>query len=224
MQSVMTPQPQGCHTPGKPASSGSSKGGSLALCKGLSAAMLITLCVSCGKKEEVPAPTAPAVKKESVSQTQVDAEILKSLAEPEAPVPESSPQAEEAESLLAKHPNKTALELLALPEVEKSLKVALTKLGQDKGLQNQMNSSVELAAKLKGLDGTPGSVSLDLDTKNYNRDQKSRMLQAVLSEDPKQLVHFLTEEIGEATPELTYEGVERASNGISIKEKTPPAK
>lgn len=184
------------------------------------------LIANCGKKEEAHAPTASAVKKESVSQTQVDTEILKSLAEsePEAPVPEISPLAEEAESLLAKHPNKTALELLALPEVNASLKESLEKLAKDKSLQDKMNSSVELAAKLKGLDGTPGSVSLDLDTKNYNRDQKSRMLQAVLSEDPKQLVHFLTEEIGEATPELTYEGVERASNGISIKEKTPPAK
>lgn len=222
----MTSQLQGCHTPGKLTTSGSSKGGSLAHCKGLSAAMLITLCVSCGKKEEVPAPTAPTVKKEAVSQTQVDTEILKSLAEsePEAPAPESSPLAEEAESLLAKHPNKTALELLALPEVEKSLKEIVTKLAKDKSLQDKMNSSVELAAKLKGLEGTPGSVSLDLDTKNYNRDQKSRMLQAVLSEDPKQLVNFLTEEIGEATPELTYEGVQRASNGISIKENTPPAK
>lgn len=70
---------------------------------------------------------------------------------------------------------------------------------------------------MKGLEGTPGLVGLDLDTKNYNRDQ-FRMLQAALSKDPKRIVGFLVEEIGEAAG-TCYGGKDRASNGIAIKEK-----
>jgi hypothetical protein len=65
-------------------------------------------------------------------------------------------------------------------------------------------------------------VGLDLDIKGYDRSRKSRMIQAVMSEDPKQIVRFLTEEIGEATAELTYGGAQRASNGVAIKETPPP--
>jgi hypothetical protein len=49
------------------------------------------------------------------------------------------------------------------------------------------------------------------------------MVQAVISEDPKQIVRFLTEEIGEAVPELTLGGADRASNGVKIKETPAPA-
>lgn len=191
---------------------------------------LVLLCfavglVSCGKTET--AKTAPPVLSTSketpgVTDAQMDETITEAL-EP-TPGKRRDALADEAESILDKYPNKLAADLLNLPEVNESLKVALTKLGQDKGLQNQINSTVELAAKMKGLEGTPGSVGLDLDTKNYNRDQKSRMLQAVLSKDPKRIVNFLVEEIGEAAPELSYGGKDRASNGIAIKENQPPAK
>jgi hypothetical protein len=42
------------------------------------------------------------------------------------------------------------------------------------------------------------------------------MLQAALSEDPQQLVAFLVGEIGEAAPDLSFGGMERAPNGVSI--------
>ena len=132
--------------------------------------------------------------------------------------------ADQAEDLLDRYPNKTAPDLLNIPEVNESLKIALTRLGEDKSLQNKINSTVELAAQMKGLEGTPGSVGLDLDTKNYNREQKSRMLQAVLSEDPTRIVDFVVGEIGEAAPELSLGGLDRASNGVAIKENQPPAK
>ena len=187
----------------------------------------IALLVSCGKKETAQAPVAaPAPKPAVVSDAKIEAELAQALAEDpkNAAAAENEALADEAESILDKYPNKPATDLLNLPEVNESLKVALTKLGQDKGLQNQINSTVELAAKMKGLEGTPGSVGLDLDTQNYNRDQKSRMLQAVLSKDPKRIVSFLVGEIGEAAPELSYGGKDRASNGIAIKENQPPAK
>lgn len=186
---------------------------------------LSILLVSCGKTEITKAPTSAISTPKGnpvVTDAQMDHAITQSL-EP-TPVERRDALADEAESILDKYPNKPATDLLNLPEVNENLKVALTKLGQDKGLQNKINSTVELAAKMKGLEGTPGSVGLDLDTKNYNRDQKSRMLQAVLSKDPKRIVSFLVEEIGEAAPELSYGGKDRASNGIAIKENQPPAK
>ena len=129
-----------------------------------------------------------------------------------------------AEDILARYPEKNAAELLNLPEVNEALKVGLTRLSKDKRLQDQINNSAAMVAKMQGLSGEPGTVGLDLDIKGYDHARKSRMLQAVLSEDPKQIVRFVTEEVGEAAPELTYGGVQRASNGVAIKETPPPTK
>lgn len=223
----MTSQPQGCRnceTPGAPVTRRSSKGGfadgSSALL--VAAALFITLLVvSCGKSETVKAP-APAVspKPPAVSDAHLDSMITQAL-EP-TKIEKQDALADEADDIIAKYPNKNAAELLNVPEVNESLKVALTKLGQDKALQGQINSTVELAAKMQGLEGKPGSVGLDMDLKNYDPARKARLLQAVLSEDPKRIVGFLVEEIGEATPELTFEGVYRAKNGVAIKENNPP--
>lgn len=197
------------------------------------AAVLATLSVTalaCGKKETPAQDAAPAkasAQESRLSDAELDREISQVL---EAPVqPQSNPVpnlslADEAESILDRHPDLKATDLLNLPEVNESLKAGLTKLGQDKKLQGQINSSVELAAQMKGLEGKPGSVGLDLNTDNYTRDQKSRMLQAVLSEDPRQIVNFVVGEVGEAAPELSYGGADRASNGVAIKEITPPSK
>ncbi|SKA96806.1 hypothetical protein SAMN02745166_02470 [Prosthecobacter debontii] len=192
------------------------------------AAVLISFSISCGKKPEVSksteaSPAQPkAVTTTSVSDTHLDSLITDAL-EP-LPAERQNALADEAESIIDKYPNKTAADLLNVPEVNESLKVALTKLGQDKKLLGQINSTVELAARMQGLEAKPGSVGLDLQVQNYDRPRTSRMLQAVLSEDPKRIVGFLVEEIGEATPELTYDGVYRASNGVAIKENPPPAK
>lgn len=201
--------------------------GSSQACKRVCAALMsVTLLASCGKPEPARPVSAPAKPQaEPVSQAKVEAELMQALAEdPKKEASEGNEAlADEAEDILAKYPGKNAAELLNVPEVNESLKVALTRLSQDKGLQNQINSTVELAARLKGLEGTPGSVGLDLDVKNYDSARKSRMLQAVLSEDPKRIVGFLVEEIGEAAPELSYGGVQRASNGVAIKENQPAA-
>ncbi|GEP42232.1 hypothetical protein [Brevifollis gellanilyticus] len=187
----------------------------------LSACLLLS---ACGKKEAVKT-AAEAPKPAAVSDAKIDAEITDAL---NAPTPnQTDVQAElegEAEDILAKYPNKTANELLNVPEVNAALKVGLTKLGQEKRLQDQINNSAQMVAKMKGLSGDPGTVGIDMDIKNYNHDQKSRMLQAVLSEDPKQIVSFITGEVGEAVPELTLEGAARASNGVAIRENPAPAK
>jgi hypothetical protein len=185
---------------------------------------LAMLSISCGKKE-APKPTVnEPPKPAAVSDAKIDAAIEQALTPP-APA-KSDVQAgleAQAEDILAKYPNKNAQDLLNVPEVNEALKVGLTKLSKDKKLQDQINQSVSLAAKMQGLSGAPGTVGLDLDLKGYDHARKSRMVQAVISEDPKQIVRFLTEEIGEAVPELTLGGADRASNGVKIKETPAPA-
>jgi len=186
----------------------------------------LVLCLSlvaCGKKEAPKPAVTEAPKPAAVSDAKIDAAIEQALTPP-APT-QSEVQAEleaEAEDILAKYPNKNAQDLLGVPEVNEALKVGLTKLGKDKKLQDQINKSVALAAQMQGLSGEPGTVGLDLDVKEYDHARKSRMVQAVISEDPKQIVRFLTEEIGEAVPELTLGGADRASNGVKIKETPAP--
>lgn len=174
----------------------------------------ITLLASCGKSPEGVKPVASeAPQKAVVSETRLDAAIADALTEP-TPAPATSDElTQEAQAILAQYPGKTAADLLNVPEVNAPLRNLLGKLAQDKALQARINSSVDLAAQIKGLDG---AARLDLDIKGYDQARTTRMLQAVLSEDPKQLVSFLVGEIGEATPDISYGGLDRAPNGVSI--------
>lgn len=196
----------------------------LTLGSALPVVVLLSLTTACGKKE-TPKPVAGAAKPPAVSDAKIEAAITDALASSAPSQPDAAAELEaQAEDVIAKYPGKNAQELLAVPEVNESLKVGLTKLSQDERLKGQIENSAEMVAKMKGLSGEPGTVGIDLDIKNYDHARKSRMLQAVMSEDPKQIVRFITEEVGEATPELTFEGAARASNGVAIKETTPPAK
>lgn len=191
--------------------------------------MALGCLAACGKKEPArPAQEALAPKSAAVSDSKIESMALEALAPAES---RKSPKAElqaglesRAEDILARYPEKNAAELLNVPEVNEALKVGLTRLSKDKRLQDQINNSAAMVAKMQGLSGEPGTVGLDLDIKGYDHARKSRMLQAVLSEAPKQIVRFVTEEVGEAAPELTYGGVQRASNGVAIKETPPPTK
>ena len=166
-----------------------------------------------------PAVTSPAPV---ISDSRLDAEISQALTPTAAERDEDL--ADLAEDILDKYPNKNVTELLNVPEVNESLKVALTKLSENKALQNQINGTVALAAQMQGLNSAPGGTRLDLDTSNYDHARKSRLLQVVLSEDPRRIAGFIAQEIGEAVPELTFEGVDRASNGVAIRENAPPQK
>lgn len=191
--------------------------------------MALGCLAACGKKEPArPAQEALAPKSAAVSDSKIESMALEALAPAES---RKSPKAElqaglesRAEDILARYPEKNAAELLNVPEVNEALKVGLTRLSKDKRMQDQINNSAAMVAKMQGFSGEPGTVGLDLDIKGYDHARKSRMLQAVLSEDPKQIVRFVTEEVGEAAPELTYGGVQRASNGVAIKETPPPTK
>ena len=179
----------------------------------------VTFLASCGKSPEGVKPVASeAPQKAVVSETRLDAAIANALTEPAPTTPDELTQ--EAQAILAQYPGKTAADLLNVPEVNAPLRNLLGKLAQDKPLQARINSSVDLAAQIKGLDG---AARLDLDIKGYDQARTTRMLQAVLSEDPKQLVSFLVGEIGEATPDISYGGLDRAPNGVSIVPNPAPA-
>ncbi len=191
----------------------------------------LALLSACGKSPEsnvsavVPEALQPAASAK-VSDANIDAAIGDALATTNRPPPIAEREANltaQAEDVLARYPDKNAAELLAVPEVSAKLKIGLQKLGEDPALGKQISSTVDLAAKLKGLEGGPGSARLDLDIKTYDRTRTRRMLETVFSEDPKRIVGFLVEEIGEAAPELSYGGVKRASNGIAIESNPPPS-
>ncbi len=185
--------------------------------------MTALVLASCGKSPEAakttPSPAAP--KAAAVSDSLIDAEISSALSTP-APAVSAADEAlkSEADSIMANYPGKTATELLNTPEVKSKLDVAMDKLGKDPVLLKRVNSTVELAAQIKGLEG---AAKLDLDMKGYDQARTSRMLQSVLSEEPQRIVDFLVSEIGEAAPDLSYGGLERAPNGVAIVPNTIPA-
>lgn len=196
---------------------------------GLALAALVAGLTSCGRDSSPKAPTAQTSNVRSderpVPAETIDGEIAKALEpDPSSPPGSAAGQAtrpagsleDEAEDILRRHPGKNAQELLNVPEVNARLASALKKLAADPQLQQAIKTTVDVAAQFKGLDGPPGSARLDLDVTQYDRPRTSRMLQAVLSEDPGQIVNFLVGEIGEATPDISYGGMQRAANGVAI--------
>lgn len=181
----------------------------------IAVALFALTLASCGKKTEESAKAVAAPAPAAVSDTRIESEITNALAGA-APAPVAATPGElqrEAESIIDKYPGKTAVELLNVPEVGTKLRNLLGKLAQDNALKQRIDGSVTLAAQIKGLEG---AAKLDLDMKSYDKARTSRMLQAALSEDPNQLVAFLVGEIGEAAPDLSFGGMERAPNGVSI--------
>lgn len=181
--------------------------------------LLAALALSACGKSEAPKTAVPAAKP-AVSDAQLQSEISSALTpEPEKTTGDEALKAE-ADDIISRHPGKTATELLNTPEVKDKLIAAMKKLGEDPVLMKRVNSTVELAAQIKGLEG---AAKLDLDMKGYDRSRTSRMLQSVLSEQPQRIVDFLVTEIGEATPDISYGGLDRAPNGVAIVPNTLPA-
>lgn len=93
---------------------------------------------ACGKPEATPPATEPAASvTPALSERQLDAEIGRALtpsrAEREAEL------VDRAEAVLDQYPGKNVTELLNTPEVNASLRVALTKLAENKPLQDQID-------------------------------------------------------------------------------------
>jgi len=186
--------------------------------------LLAALALSACGKSEAPKTAAPApAAKPAVSEAQLQSEISSALTpEPAKATASAADEAlkTEADDIISRYPGKTATELLNTPEVKDKLIAAMKKLGEDPVLMKRVNSTVELAAQIKGLEG---AAKLDLDMKGYDRSRTSRMLQSVLSEQPQRIVDFLVTEIGEATPDISYGGLDRAPNGVAIVPNTIPA-
>lgn len=186
--------------------------------------LVAVLALSACGKSEAPKTAAPApAAKPAVSDAQLESEISRVLTpEPEKAAVSAADEAlkNEADGIIARYPGKTATELLNTAEVKDRLAAAMTKMAADPVLMKRVNSTVELAAQIKGLEG---AAKLDLDMKGYDRSRTSRMLQSVLSGEPGRIVDFLVSEIGEATPDISYGGLERAPNGVAIVPNTIPA-
>jgi hypothetical protein len=198
----------------------------------------IAALVSCSKNEDpkpaapVPAPStqAPSPSDMKVADSELDEQISKVFSPAADQTPSAFPAVTTdlailAQDIMEKYPDKNAEELLGVPEVKDKLGNALKKLAADKELQNLVNGSVHLAAQIKGLEGPPGAHAMNLDLKTYDKPRTARMLQSVLSEDPKRVVSFLVQELGEAAVDLSYGGLEKSLNGISIvpNPSPPPA-
>ena len=183
--------------------------------------MTALMLASCGKTPAAAKTTTPAAPKPAaVVDARIEAEISSALTPATIVSPADEALKSEADSIIAHYPGKNATELLNTPEVKDKLAAAMKKLSADPVLTQRVNSTVDLAAQIKGLDG---AAKLDLDMKGYDQARTSRMLQSVLSEDPQQIVNFLVSEIGEAAPDLSYGGLERAPNGVAIVPNTLPA-
>jgi hypothetical protein len=177
---------------------------------------------SCGKSPETAktTETPAAPKPAAVPDARIEAEISSALTPAATASPADNALKSEADSIISQYPGKTATELLNTPEVKDKLAVAMKKLAADPVLLKRVNSTVDLAAQIKGLEG---AAKLDLDMKGYDQARTSRMLQSVLSEEPQRIVDFLVSEIGEAAPDLSYGGLDRAPNGVAIVPNTLPA-
>lgn len=183
--------------------------------------LLAALALSaCGKSEALKTAAPAPAAKPAVSDAQMQSEISSALTPEPAKSTGDEALKAEADDIISRHPGKTATELLNTPEVKDKLAAAMKKLGEDPVLMKRVNSTVELAAQIKGLEG---AAKLDLDMKGYDRSRTSRMLQSVLSEQPQRIVDFLVTEIGEATPDISYGGLDRAPNGVSIVPNPAPA-
>ena len=183
--------------------------------------MTALILASCGKTPAAAKTATPvAPKPAAIPEARIEAEISSALTPATAVSTANDPLKNEADSIIAHYPGKTATELLNTPEVKDKLAVAMKKLAADPVLTKRVNSTVDLAAQIKGLDG---AAKLDLDMKGYDQARTSRMLQSVLSEEPQRIVDFLVSEIGEAAPDLSYGGLERAPNGVAIVPNTLPA-
>lgn len=183
--------------------------------------LVAALALSACGKSEAPKTAAPApAAKPAVTEAQLQSEISSALTPEPAKATGDEALKAEADEIISRYPGKTATELLNTPEVKDKLAAAMKKLAADPVLMKRVNSTVELAAQVKGLEG---AAKLDLDMKGYDRSRTSRMLQSVLSEQPGRIVDFLVSEIGEATPDISYGGLDRAPNGVAIVPNTLPA-
>lgn len=194
----------------------------------LQALACVAVLSACGKKDDS-APATVAVRP-AVSEAALDAEISRAL----TPDPEpasllgsgvssaASSLDDQVDDIRRKHPNKNAVELLNVPEVNEKLREALTELSKSPKLRAEIDSSVDVAAAFMGLDGPPGTYKLNLDMTSYEDGRTDRMLKAVMTGKAKSIVDYVVGEVGEAAPDLSYGSQTRAPNGVALEPAPAP--
>jgi hypothetical protein len=195
--------------------------------------MLLTLAfgsLQCGKTEKaeepvIPEPTAKAATSAADS-SQLEQEMLAALRPASADSDEAAEPKTDfermAQDIMLQYPEFNAQELLNVPEVNPKLVSALQGLSKAPQLQNDVNSTVNLAAQFSGYSGPSGGVELKLDLSVYDSNRTERMLAAVLTGEAGPLVNFLTSELGEASFEFSFTDAEKTSNGVSFQPKAEP--
>lgn len=168
--------------------------------------------------------TAPKAK--SVSPSTAAYKSLPALSEATKEA-QSTPAVEndiaaEVTALRDKYPFKNAEELLQVPEVKEKLEEMGREMAAHAEFQKRVDQTVNLAASLIGLDGSPDSLKLNMDFTVYSDARTNRMLSAILPGKPQPWVDFVIGEVGEAVPDLSYGGLQKSNNGVSIGPLTSP--
>jgi hypothetical protein len=139
--------------------------------------------------------------------------------------PDEAPEfSDEVLALRGKYPFKNAEELLQVPEIKEKLEEMGREMAANAQFQKRVDSTVDVAAALIGLEGPPESLKLNMDFKVYSDARTNRMLTAILAGTPQPWVDFVIGEVGEAVPDLSYGGLQKSNNGVSIEPLTPAAK
>ena len=190
-------------------------------CPPLLACGVALMLTGCGKEVEKPAAKVQVEAPQPTEAKKVDTELLATLDTPEEIDGKELENA--VEDFKREHPFTTAEEMMKLPAFTEKLGVVLRAMVKDQRLMDQMNKHVQMTADIKGVQGDSSTRQLDLNVANYTPERTDRLLGAVLSGDPKRVIEFVRTELDEASVEFSLApGLERASNGMTIKRVDPP--
>ena len=176
----------------------------------LASAAVLTSC-------DKPIAQTPIKPVSTVSTVKMDSEINQALSRPA--VEEEVPA--EVLAIREKYPHKNAAELLQVPEIREKLEAMAQDMATNPQFQKSVDSSVNIAASLIGLEGSSDSLKLNMDLAVYSDARTNRMLSAILAGKPKPWVDFVIGEVGEAVPDLSYGGLQKSNNGVSLEPLSP---
>lgn len=130
----------------------------------------------------------------------------------------------EVTAIRDKYPEKNAEELLQVPEVKAKLEEMGRVMAEHAEFQKRVDKTVDLAASFIGIEGPPESLKLNMDFKVYSDARTNRMLSAILPGSPQAWIDFVVGEVGEAVADLSYGGLQKSNNGVSIEPLAPAGK
>lgn len=190
-------------------------------CPPLLACGVALMLTGCGKDAEKPVAKALVEVPQPTEAKKVEAELLATL--DTAKEIDGKELENAVEDFKREHPFASAEEMMKLPAFTEKLGVVLRAMVKDQRLMDQMNKHVQMTADIKGVKGDSSNRHLDLNVANYTPERTDRLLGAVLSGKPERVIDFVRTELDEASVEFSLApGLERASNGMTIKRVDPP--